>query len=384
MNAESPLPESPSRPESPSPESPSRPPSSRPESPSPQPSPPLLQVRDLVVEFATRHGRARVLDRVSLGVARGEILGLVGESGCGKSMTALAILGLVPGPAGRIAGGSIQLEARELTGLGDEPLRRIRGKDIGMIFQEPMSSLNPVFTVGEQIAESVRLHENAGRKAAWARAVDMLKAVDIPEPAARARAYPHQLSGGMRQRVMIAIALACRPRVLIADEPTTALDTTVQAQIFDLLRDLQRDTGAAIILITHDMGAVAELADRVAVMYAGRVVEQGGVAQVLSAPRHPYTRGLSACVPHLDTGPGGDGDGDGGDGTGDGDGDAGAGRRELVEIPGVVPSLFAMPRGCAFAPRCADAVEKCARERPAMRAIPAAVGHAAACWVTAG
>jgi len=344
-----------------------------------------LQARDLVVEFATRAGPVRVLDRVSLTVNRGETLSIVGESGCGKSMTALAILGLVPQPAGRISGGSIQLAGRELTQLNHEQLRRIRGREIGMIFQEPMSSLNPVFTVGSQIAESVRLHEKAGRRAAWARAVAMLKAVDIPEPAARAKAYPHQLSGGMRQRVMIAIALACRPRVLIADEPTTALDTTVQAQIFDLLRDLQRDTGAAIVLITHDMGAVAELADRVAVMYAGRVVEQGDAAQVLSAPAHPYTRGLSACVPHLDTGGGGDGhshSGDAGDGGGDGDGggagDGGA-RRELVEIPGVVPALSDMPPGCAFAPRCAEAIPKCA-ERPVMRTVTG--DHAAACWVT--
>lgn len=341
------------------------------ESPSPSTTAaePLLQVNDLVVDFATRHGRARVLDRVSLSVSRGETLSIVGESGCGKSMTALAIMGLVPRPGGRITGGSIRLAGRELTTLDNEQLRRIRGREIGMIFQEPMSSLNPVFTVGAQIAESVRLHEGASRKAAWARAVEMLKAVDIPAPAARAKDYPHQLSGGMRQRVMIAIALACRPRVLIADEPTTALDTTVQAQIFDLLRDLQRDSGAAIVLITHDMGAVAELADRVAVMYAGRVVEQGGVAQVLSAPAHPYTRGLSACVPHLDTVSGDDGDGR---------------RRELVEIPGVVPSLHAMPPGCAFAPRCFESVDKCKRERPAMRAIDGDEDHAAACWVTAG
>lgn len=354
------------------------------ESPSPPPSPanpaaePLLQVRDLVVEFATRAGPVRVLDRVSLTVQRGEILGLVGESGCGKSMTALAIMGLVPGPAGRIAGGAITLDGRDLTQLDNESMRRIRGREISMIFQEPLSSLNPVFTVGAQIAESVRLHERAGRKAAWARAVEMLKAVDIPAPAARAKDYPHQLSGGMRQRVMIAIALACRPRVLIADEPTTALDTTVQAQIFDLLRDLQRDSGAAIILITHDMGAVAELASRVAVMYAGRVVERGGVERVLRAPAHPYTRGLSACVPHLRVG--GDIGDDGGDGVD-------SGRRELVEIPGQLPALHALPPGCAFAPRCGDAVAKCARERPAMRALHDGGDggdHAAACWVTAG
>ena len=218
-------------------------------------------------------------------------------------MTALAVMGLVPDPPGKVTSGSIRIAGQELVGMDAESLRRIRGKDIGMIFQEPMTSLNPVFTVGEQIAESVRLHENASPKAAMSRAVEMLRAVEIPEPELRAKAYPHQLSGGMRQRVMIAIALACRPRVLIADEPTTALDATVQAQIFDLLQDLQEETGTAIILITHDMGAIAELADTVAVMYAGRVVERDRSETVLSAPRHPYTRGLIDCVPHLEPDP---------------------------------------------------------------------------------
>ncbi len=321
---------------------------------------PLLSVEEVVVDFETRAGKARVLDHVSLEVASGEILGIVGESGCGKSMTALSIMGLVPDPPGKVTSGSIKLEGRELVGLDHESLRRIRGKDIGMIFQEPMTSLNPVFTVGEQIAESIRLHENASPKAAMARAVEMLRSVEIPEPEMRAKAYPHQLSGGMRQRVMIAIALACRPRVLIADEPTTALDATVQAQIFDLLQDLQSEMGTAIILITHDMGAIAELADNVAVMYAGRVVEKGRVETVLSAPEHPYTKGLITCVPHLEP-------------------DPPIEREVLMEIPGVVPALTELGVGCAFAPRCAEKIAQCESAKPALRASPDA--HLTACWV---
>ena len=319
----------------------------------------LLSVEDVVVDFNTRAGNARVLDHVSLEVASGEILGIVGESGCGKSMTALSIMGLVPSPPGKVTSGSIKLEGRELVGLDDDSLREIRGKDIGMIFQEPMSSLNPVFTVGEQIAESVRLHENASNKAAMARAVEMLRAVEIPEPELRAKAYPHQLSGGMRQRVMIAIALACRPRVLIADEPTTALDATVQAQIFDLLQDLQQEMGTAIILITHDMGAIAELADQVAVMYAGRVIEKGTVEAVLSAPQHPYTKGLITCVPHLEPNPP-------------------VQREELLEIPGVVPALTELGKGCAFAPRCSAKMQECASARPELKMTTDA--HLTACF----
>ncbi len=324
---------------------------------------PLLSVEDIVVDFQTRAGKARVLDHVSLEVESGEILGIVGESGCGKSMTALSIMGLVPDPPGRVTSGSIRLDGVELVGMDHERLRRIRGKDIGMIFQEPMSSLNPVFTVGEQIAESVRLHENASPRAAMDRAIAMLRAVEIPEAELRARAYPHQLSGGMRQRVMIAIALACRPRVLIADEPTTALDTTVQAQIFDLLQDLQSDMGTAIILITHDMGAIAELADTVAVMYAGRVVEKGTVETVLSSPQHPYTQGLITCVPHLEP-------------------DPPAERSELMEIPGVVPALTDLGRGCAFAPRCRATIDRCGVEKPAL--LPSEDAHLTACWVAQG
>jgi len=322
-------------------------------------SQPLLSIDEIVVDFKTRAGKARVLDHVSLEVGSGEILGIVGESGCGKSMTALSIMGLVPDPPGKVTSGSIKLEGRELVGLDHNSLRQIRGKDIGMIFQEPMSSLNPVFTVGEQIAESVRLHEGATPKAAMARAIEMLRAVDIPEPELRTKAYPHQLSGGMRQRVMIAIALACRPRVLIADEPTTALDATVQAQIFDLLQDLQLDMDTAIILITHDMGAIAELADRVAVMYAGRVVEKGTVEAVLSAPQHPYTKGLITCVPHLEPNPP-------------------EIREELSEIPGVVPALTDLDIGCAFAPRCNAKIPKCDTSKPVLETSTEA--HETACW----
>ncbi|MDH3913208.1 MAG: ABC transporter ATP-binding protein [Rhodospirillales bacterium] len=319
-----------------------------------------MSVKDIVVDFKTRYGIARVLDHVTLDVNSGEILGIVGESGCGKSMTALSIMGLVPDPPGKVTSGSIKIGGMELVGMQLDSLRQIRGKDIGMIFQEPMTSLNPVFTVGEQIAESVRLHENASPKAAMDRAVEMLKAVDIPEAERRARAYPHQLSGGMRQRVMIAMALACRPKVLIADEPTTALDATVQAQIFDLLQDLQEETGTAIILITHDMGAIAELADAVAVMYAGRVVEKGTVDAVLSAPQHPYTKGLITCVPHLEP-------------------DPPVERHELMEIPGVVPALTELGKGCAFAPRCGEATEKCSVEEPQLLAT--GDKHLTACWV---
>jgi len=321
---------------------------------------PLLAVTDLIVDFKTRAGNARVLDHVSLAVHSGKILGIVGESGCGKSMTALSIMGLVPNPPGQITSGSITLNGQELVGLNNEELREFRGNEIGMIFQEPMTSLNPVFTVGEQIAESVRTHENSSKKAAMDRAIEMLKAVDIPEPALRAKAYPHQLSGGMRQRVMIAMALACRPRVLIADEPTTALDATVQAQIFDLLQDLQRDTGTAIILITHDMGAIAELADDVGVMYAGRIVEMGSVEQVLNKPQHPYTRGLINCVPHLVP-------------------DRPLERETLTEIPGMVPALTNLGAGCAFAPRCEVAINRCGADKPLL--LETADTQLSACWV---
>ncbi|MFT6557646.1 ABC transporter ATP-binding protein [Sneathiella sp.] len=319
----------------------------------------LLRVKDLVVDFKTRAGNARVLNHINLDLNQGEILGIVGESGCGKSMTALSVMGLVPSPPGQITSGNISLEGQNLTALSSRKMREIRGNLISMIFQEPMTSLNPVFRIGDQIAESVLLHEKVTKKQAWARAVEMLEKVGIPEPAVRAKSYPHELSGGMRQRVMIGLALACKPKVLIADEPTTALDVTVQAQIFDLLRDLQRDTGTAIILITHDMGAVAELADRVAVMYAGHIIETGSTRDILDNPQHPYTKGLIACVPHLEDNPTDE-------------------RPYLEEIAGVVPPLTELGSGCAFAPRCQHVMEKCRFNVPTID--PITDQHKVACF----
>nr|WP_301334571.1 ABC transporter ATP-binding protein [Variovorax dokdonensis] len=326
----------------------------------------LLQVDDVRVEFNTRRGRAMVLNGVSFEARAGETLCIVGESGCGKSMTALTVLGLVPQPPGRVSGGRVLFGDEDLLQASSERLREVRGNRISMIFQEPMTSLNPVFTVGEQIAESLRLHAGLDRKAAHAQAIEMLRQVGIPAPERRVDEYPHQLSGGMRQRVMIAMALACRPDVLIADEPTTALDVTVQAQIFDLLRDLQAERGTAIVLITHDMGAVAEMADRVIVMYAGRVIEQGTTDEVLRSPQHPYTRGLIACLPELGSSQEGE-------------------RGELAEIAGVVPSLWELGNGCAFRERCPNAHARCAEEVPPMfdAPLPGQAGHAAACWLLA-
>ncbi|HER27428.1 MAG TPA: ABC transporter ATP-binding protein [Rhodospirillales bacterium] len=307
----------------------------------------LLEVKDLVVDFATRAGKARVLDHVSLSVEPGEILGIVGESGCGKSMTALSILGLVPSPPGNVSGGAVYLDDENLIEASEARMRQIRGKDISMIFQEPMTSLNPVFSVGEQIAEGLRLHESISSARARTKAIEMIRAVGIPEPELRSKNYPHQMSGGMRQRIMIAMALACGPRVLIADEPTTALDVTVQAQIFDLLKALQQQNNTAIILITHDMGVIAQLCDHVAVMYAGRVIETSTTETILSAPRHPYTQGLIACVPHLEENPGDE-------------------RKPLMEIEGVVPPLTELGAGCAFAPRCARHMPVCDDQKPVM------------------
>jgi peptide/nickel transport system ATP-binding protein len=304
---------------------------------------PLLEVKDLCVEFDTRQGIAKVLEYVSFSLSRGETLGLVGESGCGKSMTALALMRLIPNPPGRITQGQIQFDGRDLMQLSNEEIRAVRGNQVSMIFQEPMTSLNPVFRVGDQIAESVRLHQGLNRQQAAQRAIEMLDAVGIPEAKRRANDYPHQFSGGMRQRVMIAIALACSPTLLIADEPTTALDVTVQAQIFDLISDLRSRLGTAVILITHDMGAVAEMTDKVAVMYAGRIVEEGSTTDVLANPLHPYSRGLIACAP---------------------------GRRvteigePLEEIPGTVPSLLERGSGCAFAQRCKHVMPQCQDQLP--------------------
>ena len=320
----------------------------------------LLSVKNLTVEFTTRDGIAPVIDDLSFDLAPGETLSLVGESGCGKSMTALAIMGLIPSPPGRVAGGSISLAGENLLQASDTRLRAVRGNDISMVFQEPMTSLNPVFTVGEQISETLRRHQGLNRRQAKALSIEMLDAVQIPLPTRRINDYPHQLSGGMRQRVMIAMALACRPKVLIADEPTTALDVTVQAQIFDLMRAVGKETDAAIILITHDMGSVAEMAERVVVMYAGRKIEEGYVDDILARPRHPYTRGLIACVPHLlET--------------------VSAERPSLQEIPGMVPPLSEFGFvGCLFAPRCDRVGTRCWQEKPQITQVTSTQG--AACW----
>jgi peptide/nickel transport system ATP-binding protein len=305
---------------------------------------PVLDVRGLGVEFQTRGGIARVLDDVGFSLQRGQTLGLVGESGCGKSMTALAMMRLIPTPPGRITSGSVMLGGRDLLAIDEAEMRTFRGNRISMIFQEPMTSLNPAYTVGDQISEAVRLHQGLDRKAATARAIEMLEAVGIPAPRSRVHEYPHQFSGGMRQRVMIAMALACKPDVLIADEPTTALDVTVQAQIFDLISELRERTGTAVVLITHDMGSIAEMADRVAVMYAGRIVEEASVADLLGTPLHPYTQGLIACAPGRRT--------------------AGFGE-PLPEIPGSVPSLLERGKGCAFADRCDHVQDRCRTRLPA-------------------
>ena len=318
---------------------------------------PLLEVENLQTHFRTPDGINRAVDGVSFHVEAGETIALVGESGCGKSVTANSILRLVPEPPGRIAG-AIRFEGRDLLTLSDREMRKIRGNAISMIFQEPMTSLNPVLTIGRQLGETVRLHQGLDKAAAEARSIEMLRLVGIPEPARRVRNYPHQLSGGMRQRVMIAMALACSPKLLIADEPTTALDVTIQAQILDLMRDLKRRVGAAIVLITHDLGVVAEVASRVVVMYAGRVVEEAPVAELFRAPKHPYTQGLIGAVPKLGSSLGGE-------------------RTRLAEIPGLVPSLKTRIEGCVFAGRCAYATNLCRKVAPALE--PKAPAHTAAC-----
>jgi len=331
----------------------------------------LLRVQDLHVEFRTRRGQALVLNGVDFELRAGETLCVVGESGCGKSMTALALLRLIPSPPGRIRDGRVLFQGEDLVRATDARMREVRGNRISMIFQEPMTSLNPVFSVGDQIGESLRLHAGLDARVARERAIEMLRQVGIPAPERRVDEYPHQLSGGMRQRVMIAMALACRPDILIADEPTTALDVTVQAQIFDLLRELQREKGTAILLITHDMGAVAEMADRVMVMYAGRVIEQGSADQVLSAPGHPYTRGLIDCLPELGSSAAFDDDT----------------REDLAEIPGVVPSIWELGSGCAFRERCRHVMPRCAHAVPPMFALAGdgdgGSSHGAACWLHA-
>ena len=318
---------------------------------------PLLSVEQLQTHFATSDGINRAVDGVSFHVNAGETLALVGESGCGKSVTAMSILRLIPEPPGKIAG-AIKFQGKDLLKLSDREMRAIRGNSISMIFQEPMTSLNPVLTVGRQIGETLRLHQGLSAHQAEERAIEMLELVGIPEARRRVREYPHQLSGGMRQRVMIAIALACNPKLLIADEPTTALDVTIQAQILDLMRDLKHRVGAAIVLITHDLGVVAEVAERVIVMYAGRKVEEATVAQLFAKPRHPYTQGLLGSVPKL-----------GSSLTGE--------TSRLAEIPGLVPSLKRKLDGCVFASRCQYATDLCRQVVPGLEEkVP---GHIAAC-----
>ncbi|MCC7271373.1 MAG: ABC transporter ATP-binding protein [Alphaproteobacteria bacterium] len=322
---------------------------------------PLLAVEGLRTSFVDEGVALHAVDGLSFSVGRGETLCIVGESGCGKSVSALSVMRLLPPPPACRVEGSVRLDGREILALSEAEMRSIRGNTISMIFQEPMTSLNPVVTIGYQIAEAVRQHEGRSWAEGYARALEMLRLVRIPEAESRLKQYPHQLSGGMRQRVMIAMALACRPKVLLADEPTTALDVTIQAQILELMRELQEETGTAIVLITHDLGVVAEMARRVVVMYAGRKVEEATVDDLFDRPAHPYTVGLMGSIPQLGSSV-----------------EEGAARRRLAEIPGIVPSLRAMPSGCAFAPRCPLATERCRAEMPPLE--ERRPGHRSACW----
>jgi oligopeptide/dipeptide ABC transporter ATP-binding protein len=314
----------------------------------------LLEVRDLTTSFRTGGGEVTAIEEVSFNLEKGEILGIVGESGSGKSVTALAIMGLLPRPPARILGGSIRFEGQDLLKLPDRAMQRLRGPGMAMVFQEPMTSLNPVFTIGEQVMETIRAHESLSQGESFARAVGMLEKVGIPSASTRMTDYPHQLSGGQRQRVMLAIALICRPRLLIADEPTTALDVTIQAQILDLLMDLRDEFGMAIMMITHNMGVIAETADRVMVMYAGRAVEQAPVGRLFDHPMHPYTRGLLSCVPTLDQD-----------------------QDRLVAIPGNLPEPSRRPAGCRFSARCVHAIPACSDAVPAL--VTVEPNHTAAC-----
>ena len=317
----------------------------------------LLEIRNLKTHFETDDGMVQAVDGVDLAIGRGETVGVVGESGCGKTVTAMSVLKLVPMPPGRIVAGQILWQGRDLVPLPAEEMNSIRSKEIAIVFQEPMTSLNPVYTVGEQIAEVVRRHEGLGRRAALDKTVEMLRLVQIPNPQRRVHDYPHQFSGGMRQRVMIAMALSCDPKLLIADEPTTALDVTIQAQILELLQDMKSRFGMAVMLITHAMGVVAETAQRVVVMYAGKVIEEGSVEQLFGRPRHPYTRGLIRSIPRIDR--------------------AAVSKSRLETIGGVVPSLLHPPPGCRFAARCQYAMAKCREASPPL--LEVAQGHKVAC-----
>lgn len=316
----------------------------------------LLKITNLKTHFFTDAGVVKAIDGVDLSIAEGETLGLVGESGCGKSVTALSVLRLVPSPPGRIIEGNIEFQGKSLLQLRETEMRAIRGKNISMIFQEPMTSLNPVFTISNQIMETIGLHRKVSKREAWKQMLELLGTVGIPSPEERARHYPHQLSGGMRQRVMIAMALSCHPSLLIADEPSTALDVTTQAQILDLLRGLQDKFGMSILLITHDLGVIAETADRVAIMYAGKIVELAEVKKLFEQPLHPYTRGLLDCLPKLDSA-----------------------QTRLKVIEGQVPDLIDLPPGCSFQSRCSFVHQRCYEQFPALSEIEG--GHKAACYV---
>ncbi len=318
----------------------------------------LVEIRNLRTHFYTEDGVVPAVDGVSLYIKRGETLGVVGESGCGKSVTSLSIMRLIPNPPGKIVGGEILFNGENLLKKPEAEMRKIRGNEVSMIFQEPMTSLNPVFTVGDQIAEAIQLHQGLHYKAALAKAVEMLRLVGIPEPQKRIHNYPHQMSGGMRQRIMIAMALSCNPKLLIADEPTTALDVTIQAQILELMKKLKKELGMAIMLITHDLGVVAEMCERVVVMYAGKVVEESDVVSLFKDPLHPYTEGLLQSVPRLDEQ-----------------------REKLHVIEGVVPNPMNMPEGCRFHPRCPHAEDRCKQVEPALEKV--GEGRYVACHVAA-
>jgi len=333
--------------------------------------PALLRVRDLVTSFRTEQGVLRAVDEVSFEVPEGATLGIVGESGCGKSVTALSILRLIPHPQGAIERGSIELRGKDILRLSEREMQEIRGNEISMIFQEPMTSLNPVYTVGAQIIEAIRLHQKKSRREARQRAIEMLRLVGIPSPETNVDAYPHQLSGGMRQRVMIAMALACEPSLLIADEPTTALDVTIQAQILDLIAKLRDKLGMSVVLITHDLGVVAEVASHVVVMYAGRVVERAPVASIFEHPRHPYTRGLLRSLPSFEPAP---------VRPEDPTNEGGPRRRaRLPVIEGIVPDLMALPPGCRFADRCPMVIDACRKSEPTLDPVHGDPRHLARC-----
>jgi oligopeptide/dipeptide ABC transporter ATP-binding protein len=320
----------------------------------------LLEILGLQTFFFTPTGVVKAVDEVGLRLYRGEMVGIVGESGCGKSVLARSIMGLIPNPPGRIVGGKIVFEGRDLLGLSEREMQDVRGGSISMIFQEPMTSLNPVYTVGTQIAEVFRQHQKIGKKEALDKAVALLKLVGIPEPAARVKEYPFQMSGGMRQRVVIAMALACRPKLILADEPTTALDVTIQAQILELIRDLREEMGTAMILITHDLGVIAETVARVVVMYAGKVLEQASVEDLFYQPLHPYTEGLMWSMPSFE-------------------GEQDKETNPLQEIPGIVPDLSRLPPGCSFYPRCHKRLEVCSHDAPPL--IEHGPGHLVRCWL---